>query len=482
VTARAPDPAAVAGLGARLAELYGTLPVDEQRLLDLLVWRALDPLARLALVGDQLLSPDERRLVAGLDAAAPAAEVPIDPNATPVTLVVKGTRHCNLRCTYCHDWRTGPDATMTFTTLAAVTAGVLRDPAHKSVDFVWHGGETTLLPIEWYRRALVLQARFRRPGQVVRNSLQTNATRLTDKWARFLRDHHFTVGVSLDGPAEIHDQTRVDVAGRPTYARVREGMAVLDRFGVSYGVLIVADQEVIDRGAAALLDFIEEVGVTSFGVLPSEPPNVPDANPGTPAEHYTDPATMGEFMCDLYDLLAERGDNALVCRELHSLEERLAGEKATFCKLGGDCFGQFYMVEPTGEISHCDLFQGDARYDFGRAGPRAFAEARRSLAMAERRRARAAEVDAMRGCAHFDVCQGWCPHEAYLSVRHNRAHDPACCGLAPVIRHVRGRLDAGRGVVRVQRGRSAGSSAPSSRGAVSVGSGCAPPAGRGKAT
>ena len=97
-----------------------------------------------------------------------------------------------------------------------------------------------------------------------------NATRLTDKWARFLRDHHFTVGVSLDGPAEVHDQTRVDAAGRPTYARVREGMAVLDRFGVGYGVLIVADQEVIDRGAAALLDFIEEVGVTTFGVLPSE--------------------------------------------------------------------------------------------------------------------------------------------------------------------------------------------------------------------
>jgi uncharacterized protein len=253
-------------------------------------------------------------------------------------------------------------------------------------------------------------------------------------------------------------------------------MTVLDRFGVSYGVLIVADQEVIDRRAAALLHFIEEVGVSSFGVLPSAPPNVPDAAPGTPAEHYTDPATMGKFMCDLYDLLAERGDGAPVCRELHSLEQRLTGEKAALCKLGGDCFGQFYMVEPTGEISHCDLFQGDARYDFGRAGPRAFAEARQTSAMAERRQARAAEVDAMRGCAHFDVCQGWCPHEAYLSVRHNPAHDPTCCGLAPVIRHVQGRLDAGRGPVRKQRGGSAGSSAPSSRRAVSVGSGCVPSA------
>ncbi len=130
-----------------------------------------------------------------------------------MTLVVKGTRHCNLRCTYCHDWSDQPDATMSFDTLAALTAGALRDPAHSSVEFVWHGGETTLLPIEWYRRAMVLQARFRRPGQAIRNSLQTNATRLNDEWGRFLRDNHFTVGVSLDGPPEIHDQTRVDAAG-----------------------------------------------------------------------------------------------------------------------------------------------------------------------------------------------------------------------------------------------------------------------------
>src|SRR5262249_58720765 len=132
-----------------------------------------------------------------------------------------------------------------------------------------------------------------------RNALQTNATRLTEEWAPFLRDHHFTVGVSLDGPAEIHDQTRVDVAGRPTYARVREGMAVLDRFGVGYGVLIVADQEVIDRGPAALLDFIDEGGVTGFGGLPRAPPHGRDAAPGTPATHYTHPPTQGGVMAGL---------------------------------------------------------------------------------------------------------------------------------------------------------------------------------------
>jgi serine-type anaerobic sulfatase-maturating enzyme len=436
------DAAAVERLGERLVDLHAALPPEEQRALEHLVWRALEPLDRYGLAEDRILSDDERELVADLDAAAPDAGSDVDPDAGPVTIVVKGTRHCNLRCTYCHDWRTGPDATMSFPTLAALVAGALRDPAHSSVDFIWHGGETTLLPIEWYERALVLQARFRRPNQVVRNSLQTNATRLTRRWAAFLRDNQFGVGVSLDGPAEIHDQTRIDTAGRPTYQRVREGMALLERFGVEYGVLTVADREVIDRGARALLQFIVDAGVSSFGVLPAEPPNLPDAVCCTVVSHYADPVTMGRFMCELYDLLAEHTDGPH-CRELDAIEKRLAADDAGFCKLGGDCLGQFYMVEPTGEISHCDLFQGDARYDFGHVGPRAFLDVRRTLALAERRRARAAEVDAMRGCPHFEVCQGWCPHETYLSVRHNPAHDSSCCGLAPVIEHIGRRLEQG---------------------------------------
>ncbi len=133
-------------------------------------------------------------------------------------------------------------------------------------------------------------------------------------------------------------------------------MAILDTFGIEYGVLTVADQEVIDRGAPAFVDFIEQAGVRRFGVLPSEPVNLPDAVPGTPVEHYTDPATMGAFMCEVYDLLAERGEDGPRCRELDSLERQLQGDEPGLCKMAGDCLGHYYMIEPTGEISHCDLF------------------------------------------------------------------------------------------------------------------------------
>src|SRR5262245_50285571 len=122
-----------------------------------------------------------------------------------VALFVKATRLCNLRCSYCNDWRVGHNQIMTFPVMAAMTGKVLQDPLHDSVEFIWHGGEPTLLNRIFYEKAIHAQARLRRPGQVIFNSLQTNATRLDEEWARFFRSNRFSVSISLDGPAFLHD-------------------------------------------------------------------------------------------------------------------------------------------------------------------------------------------------------------------------------------------------------------------------------------
>ena len=91
-----------------------------------------------------------------------------DPDAggqAVLTVIMKATRLCNLRCTYCHSWRSGPNQKMTFDVLAHSIHGALRDPSVGYVDFVWHGGEVTVLPVEFYRKALWLQERFRRPDR-----------------------------------------------------------------------------------------------------------------------------------------------------------------------------------------------------------------------------------------------------------------------------------------------------------------------------
>src|SRR5690242_17404142 len=205
-------------------------------------------------------------------------------------LIVKATRLCNLRCAYCNDWRSGPGNTMPFTVLAHLTSAALQDPRHQHVSFIWHGGEPTVLPIDWYRRAFAIQDFFTRPGQQVRNVIQTNGTRLTPEWAEFLREHDVSVGVSIDGPSWLHDCRRVHVGGAGSFDEVVEGLAVLRRAGVRTSVLMVVDEEVLEVGPERIYDFLVEQGITSFGFNAVVPANAPAAPRGTPAKPYVRPA------------------------------------------------------------------------------------------------------------------------------------------------------------------------------------------------
>ncbi len=217
-------------------------------------------------------TPDEAALVERL-AADPD---PVTGDSAVLTVIMKSTRLCNLRCTYCHSWRAGPNQTMTFPVLAHATRDALRDPAVRMVDFVWHGGEATLVPRSFYRKAVWLQERFRRPGQTVLNTVQTNGTRLTDEWLEFVREHDFSVGVSLDGPPEIHDARRVDVRGRPTSASVRQGLERLQAAGITRsGTLMVVDEEIRAVGAERVLDYLLEIGVRGVALLNVLPENTP---------------------------------------------------------------------------------------------------------------------------------------------------------------------------------------------------------------
>ena len=83
--------------------------------------------------------------------------------------------------------------------------------------------------LDFFRRSVELVERYKRPGQQVLNTLQTNGTLLDDEWGAFLAEHHFLVGISIDGPREIHDAYRVDKGGKPTFDRVMRGLDVLRR-------------------------------------------------------------------------------------------------------------------------------------------------------------------------------------------------------------------------------------------------------------
>jgi len=354
-------------------------------------------------------------------------------------LIVKATRLCNLRCTYCHDWRSGPNQTMPFEVLTQLTAKALRDPEHDSVEFIWHGGEPTVLPRAFYERAVYLQSRFRRSGQLIRNSLQSNGTRIDGDWARFLRDYQFQVSVSLDGPPAIHDRYRRYASGKPSFDDVRRSLETLRENGIDISILMVIDRGALELGPDAIFDFFVTEGITSYGLLAAKPTNIPDAAPATPVPHYVTAGEMSRFLSAYYDRWIAHGDPDIHVREFDGLLHRLAGRRAHVCTLAGNCLGRYYLVEPDGDVAHCDLFVDDPAYTVGNVLTDSFGAFRSGATMASLIADNDRSLTAMRSCPDFDICNGWCPHERYIGYRHDPEFSESCCGLRGLIGHLRSR-------------------------------------------
>jgi uncharacterized protein len=353
-----------------------------------------------------------------------------------LSLVIKATRLCNLRCTYCHDWRDDSNQTMSFKVMANAVVKAFNDKENDSIEFIWHGGEPTLIPISFYEKALYIQSLLRRKNQTVVNLIQSNGTRLTPGWAEFLSSNNFIIGISLDGPPKIHNRYRKYASGAPTYDDITQTIELLKQHSIPFSVLMVVNKETINGGAKEVFDFFLNAGIKNYGLLAVTPFNRPDAfNDFTPRD-YVSPKEMNKFLIQIYNIWKQHNDGSIRIRELSTIFQRFHG-KSSFCTLEGNCFGQHYLVEPDGQIAHCDLFLGDARYTLGSILEDDFQSLgnndRLNFLIDENRKV----INNMRPCPEFNICNGWCPHEHYLSIRHNPNHSSTCCGLFDLITHIR---------------------------------------------
>jgi uncharacterized protein len=395
---------------------------------------------------EEILDAGEREVMAELAAAPPPSTRAGVPRT--LSLIMKGTRLCNLRCTYCSSWSDDRNQVMPFRVLAHTTHDALRAPGMREVEFIWHGGETTLRPLAFYHKALWLQERFRRPGQKVANAIQTNGTNLKPEWLDFLKRYRMNVGVSLDGPPEIHDRRRLDTRGRPTSERVRDGIRKLREHGIPYHILMVVDQDVVELGAERLLDYLLELGVPGVGLLNVAPEGDPAA--GSDDEPYLEFGAYVEFLRDLFRLWYPRYTDRIAFREISGLLSKVGGGPGTVCVHNGNCVGTVFTVEPQGEVLHCDKYQNCPEFKFGNVLDGNMADVFSSPPLLHARGYTQAGIDLSRGCSWSHVCQGGCPYDRYVRVVRKRAsHDERCCGLGPLISDMADALetaDAGRSV------------------------------------
>jgi uncharacterized protein len=149
---------------------------------------------------------------------------------------------CNLACSYCfyldkEKLYPGRRLRMSETVLEAYISQLLEAQQTPEVSVSWQGGEPTLVGLEFYKRSIELVEKYRRPWQNVAYTLQTNGTHLDNEWCAFFRKHNFLIGLSVDGPPEMHDAYRLDKGGQGTFAQVRRGWDLLQKHGVETNIL-----------------------------------------------------------------------------------------------------------------------------------------------------------------------------------------------------------------------------------------------------
>jgi uncharacterized protein len=351
-----------------------------------------------------------------------------------VTLIIKITRGCNLRCTYCHEWRDTNDA-MSLDTLEALIVSALTPASVRQVNFAWHGGEPTMVPLDVYRSIVEWQAKYKRNDQTVANLIQTNGYNLSDEWVQFLRDERFIVGVSIDGPRDLHDSLRLTVRGTGSFSRIDKTRKKLSSAGLSAGTLMVVSPEVIALGAEAYWQFLVGGQHRKVGLIFQNPPN--NTRAAVAAQPWPRSA-WDDFINELFDLWWA-SDKAVDIVIFESVIRKLLGGASKSCVLEGDCTGRYFGVDTDGTVFHCGLFEDDDRYDFGLLTPTIFQDVFESEKLRTLRLQRQVELQRYQTCPWYAVCSGGCPHDTYLE-RQYGYQNSQCCGWSGLIEHVAERI------------------------------------------
>ena len=220
----------------------------------------------------------------------------------------------------------------------------------KLIFFSWHGGEPTILGIDYFRRIVELQQKYRPPGRNILNGIQTNGTLLNEDWCRFLSQHGFQVGLSIDGPRELHDRYRITKGSEPTHAQVMHAYRLLQKHRIQCDVLCVVHHLNV-RQPATVYRFFKEIGVKFMQFLPLV---IRQDGNGTSAE--TVPADdYGKFLCTVFDEWTRHDIGRIVIQNFDEAIRPFLGVEHALCVLRETC-GDVVVVEHNGDFYSCDHF------------------------------------------------------------------------------------------------------------------------------
>jgi uncharacterized protein len=358
------------------------------------------------------------------------------------TMLKPSGAQCNLDCAYCfylhkEDLLHQPQAPrMSDSMLESHIRQYIEAQTGDEVVFSWQDGEPTLMGIDFFKRVVEIQKKYQKAGQRIENDLQTNGILLDDAWCEFLAAHNFLVGLSIDGPAELHDLYRYNKGNKPTFNRVMAAVALLHQHKIVFNALCVVNRSnsqrpldvyrfLRDQVRPRIIQFTPGMEQRDFrSVAPGhwdwdKLPRLGSsaATPGNPDSVVADwsvaPEDWGTFLTTVWDEWMQRDFGRVFVDQFENVLSQLLGRGPQKCVNGRIC-GKALALEYNGDLYSCDHFVYP-EYKLGNIrdiheGELAFSEQQKKFGYAK--------SDSLpqycRTCAYLELCWGECPKNRFI--------------------------------------------------------------------
>ncbi|MFM1842558.1 MAG: hypothetical protein RLZZ490_1294 [Cyanobacteriota bacterium] len=272
---------------------------------------------------------------------------------------------CNLNCSYCffldkEELYPGSKFRMSDDVLETYIKQLIAAHQTPQVTVAWQGGEPTLMGLDFFRQAIAYQEKYRKPGMTFENTLQTNGTLLTDEWCEFFKDNNYLIGLSLDGPPDIHDANRVDKAGRPTFDKVMKGLRLLQKHGVEYNILTTVNR-INSQHPLEVYRFLRDEAKTSWMQFIPVVERINDdgrtlyQQGNQVSENSVLPEQFGQFLITIFDEWIRHDVGTIFVQTFEAAVRSWLNLPTGMCFFSPTC-GTGVALEHNGDLYSCDHF------------------------------------------------------------------------------------------------------------------------------
>lgn len=345
-----------------------------------------------------------------------------------LTITLEPIKSCNINCNYCYcnnDMGTQMDSAELHHILACVYEYV-SESGFQEIHFIWHGGEPLLAGFDFYRDAFAQIASLFQDRKIF-HFLQTNGLLIEENFIALFEEHQVDVGISLDGPQDLHDKIRVDRNGFGTHADVMAVVGKLIPRDFSLGFNTVVTRHHMGE-ESRLYEFFRELGY-GFRVNPILVSPVRKQTQDYLLPHLG----YGRVLCGLFDAWTHTVQNRIPVSPISSYLKAMLSGHTTECQHSANCVGENLGVKPGGDVFLCTRFEDYALGNLNDAPLVDIFQSYRAKKVAQRQYS----IEFCRSCKYHSICHGGCPHNAHTAFDTVDVRDPYCNDYQMIFSHMK---------------------------------------------